>query len=179
MEEMIDVLDENGIKTGEVLTRKEVHKLGLWHKVVAIAIIDQQNKVLLQQRSFEKDTDAGKWDIAAAGHVSAGQHSKEAAIRETYEEIGFKIKEDDLEYLLTYNENFIFDNNDNIYNEIFDCYVVKIDKIDMNKIVLQESEVADAKLVTKEEFTEMVESGNMVDREAFYKTLIDYLDVSI
>ena len=29
MEEMIDVLDENGVKTGEVVTRKEVHKNGL------------------------------------------------------------------------------------------------------------------------------------------------------
>lgn len=66
MEEMIDVLDENGVKTGEVLTRKEVHRRGLWHKVVAIAIIDEQNQILLQQRSLNKDTDPGKWDIAAA-----------------------------------------------------------------------------------------------------------------
>ena len=29
MEELIDVLDENGVKTGEVLSRKEVHKRGL------------------------------------------------------------------------------------------------------------------------------------------------------
>ena len=29
MEELIDVLDENGNKTGEVATRKEVHKKGL------------------------------------------------------------------------------------------------------------------------------------------------------
>ena len=28
-EELIDVLDENGIKTGEVLTRSEVHKHGI------------------------------------------------------------------------------------------------------------------------------------------------------
>lgn len=29
MEELIDVLDENGVKTGEILTRKEIHKRGL------------------------------------------------------------------------------------------------------------------------------------------------------
>ncbi len=28
-EELIDILDENGIKTGEILTRKEAHKRGL------------------------------------------------------------------------------------------------------------------------------------------------------
>lgn len=66
MEEMIDVLDENGVKTGEVLSRKEVHKRGLWHRVVTIAIIDENNQILMQQRSYKKDTDAGKWDISAA-----------------------------------------------------------------------------------------------------------------
>ncbi len=29
MEEMIDVLDENGIPTGQVLTRKEIHGGGV------------------------------------------------------------------------------------------------------------------------------------------------------
>ena len=28
MDELIDVLDENGIKTGEILTRNEIHKKG-------------------------------------------------------------------------------------------------------------------------------------------------------
>lgn len=28
MEELIDVIDENGIKTGEILPRSEVHKKG-------------------------------------------------------------------------------------------------------------------------------------------------------
>ena len=29
MEELIDVLDENGVKTGQIVTRSEVHKKGL------------------------------------------------------------------------------------------------------------------------------------------------------
>ena len=29
MEELIDVLDEDGIKTGEILSRSEIHKRGL------------------------------------------------------------------------------------------------------------------------------------------------------
>lgn len=33
MEELIDVLDENG-KTGEILPRSEVHKNGLWHRII-------------------------------------------------------------------------------------------------------------------------------------------------
>ena len=53
MEELIDVLDENGVKTGEVLTRKEVHKRGLWHRAIAVAIINEQNEILIQQRSLK------------------------------------------------------------------------------------------------------------------------------
>lgn len=71
MEEMIDVLDENGIKTGEILSRKEIHKKGLWHKIIVVAIIDENNQILMQQRSYKKVTGPGKWDISAAGHVSA------------------------------------------------------------------------------------------------------------
>ena len=53
--ELLDVLDENGIKPGEVLSRDEVHKKGLWHRIIVVAIIDGQNKILMQQRSANKD----------------------------------------------------------------------------------------------------------------------------
>jgi len=33
-EEMIDVLNENGVRTGEIVSRTEVHKQGLWHRGV-------------------------------------------------------------------------------------------------------------------------------------------------
>lgn len=174
MEEMIDVLDENGVKTGEVLTRKDVHKLGLWHKIIVIAIIDKDNQILMQQRSFTKDTNPGQWDISAAGHVSAGQTPLEAAVREINEEVGIRVEDKDLNYILTYKkESYV--REDYKDKQIFDCYIAKVKEIDMDKIILQESEVADAKLVTKEEFKNMIESGNMVKRPEFYKALLDYL----
>ena len=49
MAEYIDVLNEDGIKTGEILTRKEVHSKGLWHRAIVIAIINEKNEILLQQ----------------------------------------------------------------------------------------------------------------------------------
>lgn len=69
-EELIDVLDENGIKTGQVMTRSEIHKQGLWHRAIVVAIINERNEILLQQRSMEKEKNAGLWDISAAGHIS-------------------------------------------------------------------------------------------------------------
>ena len=34
--EYIDVLDENGVKTGEILSRREIHKRGLWHRAIVV-----------------------------------------------------------------------------------------------------------------------------------------------
>lgn len=174
MEEMIDVLDENGAKTGEVLTRKEVHRLGLWHKIIVIAIINENNQILMQQRSFAKDTNPGQWDISAAGHVSAGQTPLEASIREINEEVGIHVEDKNLRYILTHKQERNV-REDYIDKQIFDCYIAKVKEINMDDIILQESEVADAKLVTKDEFKTMVESGNMVKRPEFYKATLDYL----
>lgn len=91
MPEMIDVLDENGIKTGQIVTRDEVHRKGLWHRCIVVAILNDKNEILLQQRSQEKLTNPGKWDVAAAGHVDAGEDALSTVIRETSEEIGVNI----------------------------------------------------------------------------------------
>lgn len=81
VEELIDVLDENGIKTGKIATRKEVHQKGLWHRCIVVAIINEKNEILLQQRSANKEKNADMWDISVAGHISTGQDSLMAATR--------------------------------------------------------------------------------------------------
>lgn len=94
-EELIDVLDENGVKTGEVLARNEIHKRGLWHRAIVVAIINENNEILLQQRSANKEKNANMWDISVAGHISAGQDSLSAVAREISEEVsvnlGYKV----------------------------------------------------------------------------------------
>ena len=174
MEEMIDVLDENGKKTGEVVTRKEVHKKGLWHRIIVVAIMDNNNRILMQQRSFKKDTNPGKWDISVAGHVSAGQTSLEAAIREVEEEVGIQLSNESLQYVFTTKQESR-PKEDHIAKHIHDFYIAKINKIDMEHMVLQESEVENAKLVNKEEFKYMLEHENMVKRDDIYHTLMEYL----
>ena len=70
--EYIDILDENGIPTGETATRKEVHEKGLWHRAVLCVIVDNKNRILIQQRSANKEKYPNKWDLSVAGHVSSG-----------------------------------------------------------------------------------------------------------
>ena len=104
--ELIDVLDENGVATGEILSRKEIHEKGLWHRSIVVAIVNEKNEILLQQRSEEKKTNAGMWDISVAGHISAGQDSLSAAAREINEEVsvllGYRTEIKDFRYMYCY-----------------------------------------------------------------------------
>ena len=157
MEELIDVLDENGNRTGEILTREQIHKKGLCHRIVVIAIIDEKGHILMQQRSKNKSKNPGKWDVAVAGHVSSGQTSSQAAIRETLEEVGISVNEKELEYILTYKDDEKVE-EDYIDNQIYDCYIVKKEKIELNDIKIQESEVEQVKLCDLKEFNEIIAS---------------------
>ena len=71
--EYFDVLDENGIKTGGVLPRDDVHKQGLWHRSVIGVVVNEENKVLMQQRSATKKKYPGLWDLSVAGHIRSGE----------------------------------------------------------------------------------------------------------
>lgn len=85
--ELIDVLDEKRNSTGEVLSRKEIHKKGFWHRTVHIWVVNSKGQILLQKRSPLKKTSPNMWTTSASGHLSAGDTSIVGAIRETKEEI--------------------------------------------------------------------------------------------
>lgn len=174
MEEMIDVLDENGIKTGKIATRKEVHAQGLWHRIIVVAVINEEGKLLMQQRAKTVETNPEKWDVSTAGHISAGQTSIEAAVRELSEEVGMNVNENELKYILTYTNSKVRDES-YIDNQYFDFYIVKRDNIDIENIKVQESEVQQVKLCSLEEVQEMVSKEQVIKREAVYKELINYL----
>lgn len=174
MEELIDVLDENGNKTGKINTRKAVHEKGLFHRIVVIAIIDKEGRVLMQQRAMEKKSNPGKWDITVAGHVSAGQNSKEAAIREVSEEIGINIKGEELEYICTFKSGGKLSEN-YISNHINDFYIVRKENINLNDITMQTSEVQDVKLCNKNEIEKLILNKKVVKRDKAYEELFRYL----
>lgn len=172
MPELIDILDENGVKTGRVATREEVHRDGLWHRIAVVAVLDGESRILLQQRSKNKQTNPGKWDIAAAGHVDAGEDVLTTALRETQEEVG--ILAEKLEYVLTYQKESQFEwNGDKLVDrQIFDCFSLCKPEIRVDDLKIQNSEVGAVKLCTLDEFVTMIEAGKMVNRKPFYDELI-------
>ncbi|HIU76116.1 MAG TPA: NUDIX domain-containing protein [Candidatus Pelethocola excrementipullorum] len=97
--ELLDVLDSKGRPTGVVRERGVAHRDGSPHPTSHIWIVRSNDKsgcdVMLQKRSNGKDY-AGCYDISSAGHVSAGDHYLESAIREIGEELGLEVLPEEL-----------------------------------------------------------------------------------
>jgi len=97
-EEFLDIYDGQGRATGQVKSRKEVHRDGDWHKTFHCWIIfrgeDGTDYVVLQQRAPTASW-PNKLDVAAAGHYLAGETIKDG-LRELSEELGITASYDDL-----------------------------------------------------------------------------------
>ncbi len=173
--ENIDILDENGNKTGEILSREETHKKGLWHKAVHIWLVNDNNEILMQRRSPEKKTNPNKWTTSTSGHLSAGDESRTGAVRELDEEIGVETTEEELEYLFTVKEEHI--HTDLINREIIDVYLLK-NNLRIEDFKLQKEEVSEVKWLSFEEFKNKVknyEQNNVTNHKEMFDKLIEEL----
>lgn len=176
--EYIDVLDENGVKTGEILSRKEIHQRGLWHRAIVIAIINGNNEVLLQQRSINKDKNAGLWDISVAGHISTGQDAVSAAAREINEEVSIGIKSKvsitNFRYMFSYRVSQKFADN-YVENQFYDFFILRKKRLRAIDITFQASEVQAIKFVSLQKLEKILQTDCIVKRDPVYDALRDYL----
>ncbi len=63
--------------------------------VVHLLVFNSRGDIFLQKRALDKEAYPGRWDTAAGGHVSAGESTFEALVREAKEEIGIDIHKAD------------------------------------------------------------------------------------
>lgn len=148
MMEYLDVVDEYGNPTGEIVERGIAHRDGIRHRTAHLWVIRDRGEgieVLLQKRSEDKDSFPGCWYISSAGHIPAGQDYVESAVRELKEELGLDAEPEELIFcgdLKRYDEvefhGRLF-KNDQVSRTF---YMVR--DVELEELTLQESEVSEA-----------------------------------
>ncbi len=160
MDELIDILDEQGNYTGKTCLKSEAHKKGLFHATVHIWIFTKDKKILLQKRAPTKKVFPNLWDISVAGHIGAGEKIETAAIREIEEEIGFIIKEDQLIKIGNRKHKISHENGiqDNEFHHVF---VVELTS-NLNELTIQKSEISAIKLYPLDTLTQTRKLKNIL-----------------
>ncbi len=162
MEEYVDVLDElSGDATGEVISKKEAHRIGKYHGAVHILIISKDKKrILLQKRCATKELFPNMWDITVGGHISAGEEPIVSAHRELEEELGLDSNKYEFQFLEKIKEEFF--NNGVNSKEFVNVYLIEAD-VNINDIKLQVEEVSDATWFTKEELLKLIDNKEIIN----------------
>lgn len=96
MEEEFETCDADGVPLGRA-PRSRVHAEGLWHRAVHVWVGHPDGRLWLQRRGWDKDINAGAWDVSVGEHLQPGEGYAAAALRGLREELG--IAADELEPL--------------------------------------------------------------------------------
>ena len=159
-DEFLNLIDSEARLTSESKPRSLVHRDGELHPAVHIWIIKRKDMgiyVLLQKRSHEKRISPDCFDVSAAGHVGQGEEFRSTAVRETAEELGLKIHGSRLELIgllrISYTAEGIND------NELRAVYLCRED-VDVDRLVLQSSEVSDVCWAEIDELLAVMDDGS-------------------
>ena len=144
--EFFDLYSVNRQPLGRKVMRGAPIPHGEYHIVVQVMTINNKGEILLTQRVPEK-TSGGKWECSG-GCAVAGETSREAALRELFEETGIRADENeiDLEWTLTTD------------SMLRDFYILEKD-VPLSALHLQSIEVCAAKWVSFERLCEMARCG--------------------
>ena len=149
-------MTSEGKPTGEIASKSEIHKLGLYHNTAHIWIFNEKGHILLQQRSSKKTFHPLLWDVSVAGHVDSGETIRQAAVRETREEISLLISENNLKKIGIF-KSFRDYKNGYIDNEFHHTYICKTDA-KISDLIANPDEVESLKFVNKDEFLHILDN---------------------
>ena len=154
MEELIEIYNECGEKTGQQVERGIVHQKGLLHKAVCVWIMNSNYELLVQRRS-PNVAFPNMLDISFSGHITAGESAIEAIKREGQEELGLIINPKNLRYLFTCREFGSL--HEYIENEIDEVFLYQ-DDIQISDCKLSDNEVSSIEYISVDKFRDMIEN---------------------
>lgn len=163
-----DLYDKDRIKLDKTMIRGNKIPEGCFHLVVESIIVNSSNQILIQKRHPEKKGWPGKWEFSCGGSATIGDSSLEAITREIKEEIGIDLNSKNVK--------------DIVYNSFeqshYDFYFIKQD-VDINDVVMQESEVVNVMWTTFENVLELLGKGEFVPYQNYGRNHFEYLERKI
>lgn len=143
--EYLDVCDEEGLPTGEIVARDRAHREGIRHRTAHVWVLREREgrvQVLLQKRSQNKESFPGLYDTSSAGHIPAGSEPLPSALRELREELGIEARAEQLCYAGVISNRYEAWFRGSIFrdNEYCTVYVYR-EAVDAETLQLQAEEV--------------------------------------
>ena len=139
-----DLFDRNRKPIGEITTEDSNIAEEKYIQIVIICFENDNHEFLIQKRAEKKN---GKWALTG-GHVVSGEDSVTAILRETQEELGLDLAENDVELVFSKRA----------YDCFVDMYYVKKD-IKQSTLKLQIEEVEKTEWASLEKIEELREKG--------------------
>ena len=161
MAEIIDLYNVDRVPTGKTAKRGDPLEEGTYRMVVHVCIFNNKGEMLIQRRADDIVRWPSYWDISVGGGASAGDTSRQAAERETAEELGLNIDFSDKRPVITVN-----------FSDGFDDFYTVERNISLDDLHLQKEEVDDARWASRKEIEEMIDDGSFIP---YQKELLGYL----
>lgn len=153
----MDILDEQGNKTGQTMLKSQAHAQSLRHGGAHVWIYNSKGDVLLQLRHPSKVIRPNVWDVSAAGHIASGDTPEITIVREFSEELGLKIEPQNLTYIGIKKVDEPMPGG--WIHRVFNwTYLAEMD-IDLNDIKMEKYEVSDIRWLPVNEFKAELEDS--------------------
>lgn len=132
-DEMFDIVNEEDAVIGQEM-RSIVHQRGLWHRGVHVFLFTLEGKLLVQQRSKDRQHAPLALDCSVSEHVKAGEDYLTAAVRGIKEEMG--VEGIAIEPLVKFKMNYGPNDNEisELYRGVVDPTNVKFDPVEVSRI---------------------------------------------
>lgn len=164
--EILDIVDENGVPTGERVERAIAHREGIRHRTSHVWIFRKKGEtvqILLQKRSDNKDSYPGCYDISSAGHIPAGCDFVMSALRELKEELGVDINAGELIYCGQRHFTFEQEFHGELFrdNQVSNVYMLWLDR-EEEDFVLQKEEISNVRWMNFSDCVEAVRDNRIL-----------------
>lgn len=141
MQELWDIYDSNRKPTGRTEPRGPL-VIGDYHLVVSVWMMNREGNLLVTRR--HPDRPWGNYWECTEGSAIAGETSIQAALREAHEEVGITLDPANGILLDSSREDRCFRDSWFFHGSY-----------DFNRLVLQHEEVAEARVITREQYEKM------------------------